>query len=168
MDNNEENNMEATFEAQTMDISYRTQFINAIGEDGLLAKTNRFSIHEMRVTTTETMTLTELLDSMPTAIGRTGIAKGGVYEIQTKEGIINHRLGRRNLVTNRGANNKNVIFRTWKEMDDPNTPEFDAEWIDEGEVEIEYFTTNENYEAHKEGVDGLLARLEAHKELVNA
>lgn len=145
--------MEATFEAQTMDVNYRTQFVNVEGKDGRMVRTNRFSIHEMTVTTTETMTLTELLDSMPTAIGKTGIAKGGVFEIQTEEGIISHRLGRRNLVTQRGANNKNVIFTTWEEMDDPNTPEFDAEWIDEGEVEIEYLTTDVTYEAHKELVN---------------
>ena len=141
---NEENKMEATFEPQgNIDVFYRTQFTTG---------TRKFSIHEFKVTITETMTLTELLDSLPTAIGKTGIAKGGVCSIQTEEGIISHRLGMRNLVTHRGANNKNVIFQTWEEMEDPNTPEFDAEWIDEGEVEIEYLTTEANYKAVKEGL----------------
>ena len=150
MDNNEENNMEATFEPQgNIDVFYRTQFTKG---------TRKFSIHEFKVTIIETMTLTELLDFMSTAIGKTGIAKGGVCEIQTEEGIISHRLGMRNLVTHSGANNKNVIFRTWEEMEDPNTPEFDAEWIDEGEVEIEYLIQDEGHQA----------RVAAQRELVNA
>lgn len=139
MDNNEENKMEATFEPQgNIDAFYRTQFTTG---------TRKFSIHEFTITITETMTLTELLDFMPTAIGKTGLAKGGVCSIQTDEGIISHRLGMRNLVTHRGANNKNVIFQTWEEMEDPNTPDYMAEWIDEGEVEIEYIIIDEGHQA---------------------
>ena len=138
--------MEATFEPQgNIDVFYRTQFINKKELDG--KRGNKYSIHEFTVTITETMTLTELLDFMPTAIGKTGIAKGGVCSIQTDEGIISHRLGNRNLVTHRGANNENVIFQTWEEMEDPNTPDYMAEWIDEGEVEIEYIIIDEGHQA---------------------
>ncbi len=141
--------MEATFKAQgNIDVFHKTTNINLKDKTtGLQYVSNKFSVHEFTVTITETMTLTELLDFIPTAIGKKGHARGGVFQIQTDEGIISHRLGRRNLVTHRGANNKNVIFRTWEEMEDPNTPEFDAEWEDDEDVQIEYIIFDETHQA---------------------
>ena len=40
-----------------------------------------------------------------------------------------------------------IIKETWEEMEDPNTPDYMAEWIDEGEVEIEYIIIDEGHQA---------------------